>query len=405
MRDTISHVEVLVEAIAELAALPSPRGAERPLADRMVAWAGRRWPDLGWTREGANLVARSGTEGPELLLYSHLDTSLSGDPTLDRPATGLLTPVAPLSVIKASIAGFGLGVAKAPAAAAIIGYARAATTLRDTGRPHRLTLLLAGGGTHRSPFGGPVERAGIDEHLSHYPRPAAAVVAKAGPDGILLAEPGAMFVRVRFTAAFVPVLARNTATPDGGLLAHLGTAVRAVEQWRADHLAARADPAGAIAAEVGIGAVAGGLPGKPDLLPGSLDLHLYVVTLPGDSIEAVADGLRGRLEGLIPGTAVEVDAHLDQPAGATSPDAPIARHAAAAWTARRGAPPPPITGWKGSTDGAALRAHGVDTVRLGPVPRRDPGDPRRDVFAVADLVTCADLYADIALRYAAGISL
>ncbi|GAA4718142.1 hypothetical protein GCM10023263_69690 [Phytohabitans rumicis] len=395
-----------MEAIAELAALASPRGAERPLADRLVAWARHRWPDLGWTREGASLVARSGTEGSELLLYSHLDTSLSGDPVADSGATGRSTPIAPLTLSKdhASIAGFGLGVAKAPAAAAIIGYARAATLLRDTGQPHRLTLLLAGGGTHFSPFGGPAlwpaERAGIDTYLSRHPRPAAAVVAKAGPDGILLAEPGAMFVRVRFTAPFVPVLARATATPDGGLLAHLGTAVHAVEQWRADHLAARADPTGAIAAEVGIGAVAGGLPGKPDLLPGRLDLHLYVVTLPGDDASSVADELRGRLDGLIPGTAVEVDAHLDHPAGATPPESPIARHAVAAWTVRHGAPPPAITGWKGSTDGAALRAYGVDTVRLGPAPRRDLDDPRRDVFAVADLVTYADLYADIAQRYA-----
>ncbi|MBO4209629.1 hypothetical protein, partial [Micromonospora echinofusca] len=65
-----------------------------------------------------------------------------------------------------------------------------------------------------------------------------------------------------------------------------------------------------------------------------------------------------------------------------------------------GAPPTEITNWKGSTDGVVLRGHGVPTVRVGPTPRPDPADPRRELFDLADLTAFARLYGEIALRHA-----
>jgi acetylornithine deacetylase/succinyl-diaminopimelate desuccinylase-like protein len=377
-----------------LAGTASPRGQELPLARRLASWAAARWPELGWTVDpvgdgGANLVAVSARgDAPGLLLYSHLDTSLTGDPVADSPVTGRSTPIAPFAVSDGVASGFGLGVAKAPAAAAIAGFVAAASALRDV--PHRLTLLLASAGTHWSPFDRVVP-SGVSQFLAAYPKPGAAVVAKGGPPGILIAEPGAMFVRIRLDAAFTPVLARDTAVPPGGLVTHLARVLSQVEDWRAGHLAAR--PPGAVAAEVGIGAVRGGLPGKPDLLPGMVELHLYVVTVPGDDPEAISADLADRL-------GARVDASLVHPAAATDPGAPIVGHANAAWTAAFGAPPPPVTGWKGSTDGVVLRGQGIDTVRTGPRARPDPDDPRRDLVDVAQLVRFAAVYADIAVRYA-----
>ena len=391
----------VLPALEVLAGTASPRGHELALATRLAAWAGARWPELGWTvdpvgADGANLVAVSASgDAPGLLLYSHLDTSLSGDPVADSPVTGRSVPVAPFSVAGEVVSGFGLGVAKGPAAAAIAGFVAAASALR--GSPHRLTLLLASAGTHWSPFDRVVP-SGVSQFLARHPKPAAAIVAKGGPPGILIAEPGAMFVRVRLDAAFTPVLARDAAEPPGGLITHLRTVLGLIEDWRAEHLAAR--PPDAVAAEVGIGSVRGGLPGKPDLLPGMVELQLYVVTVPGDDPAAVAADLSARLGAHGDALLVRVDAALVHAAAATDPGAPIVGHANAAWTAAFGAPPPPVTGWKGSTDGVVLRAHGIDTVRTGPRARPDPGDPRRDLIDVAALVRFATLYADIAARYA-----
>ncbi|WP_067176013.1 M20/M25/M40 family metallo-hydrolase [Microtetraspora niveoalba] len=443
----------IVEAVRLLAAGPSPRGAERATAARLLEWARPLWPTISWRRDeigaaGANLVATShiparhpldqldqhdqhGQDGRasgasgrrdaharrlsaadagELLLYSHLDTSLPGDPERDRWATGIATPPAPLTVDReaGTLAGFGLGVARGPAAAALAGYTAAVTALRDAGLPHRVTLLLAGGGTHASPFAATPESdapVGVEEHLRAGPRPRAAVVAKCGPPGILHEEPGAAFVRVRLGTAYRPVLARDAAPPAGGLIAHLGEVFGLLERWRERHVAARAGTGGQIAAEAGIGAVRGGMAAKPDLLPGVVELHLYLVTVPGDDVAGIADDIRTALEtglrgGPLEDCALSVEAREAHPAGVTPPDAAVVRHAAAAWTREHGAAPPPVTGWKGSTDGVVLRGHGVPTVRVGPAVRADPADPRRDVLDLDTLLRFARIYSVIVLRHA-----
>ncbi len=408
----------IVETVRLLAAGPSPRGAERDTATRLAEWAGPLWPALSFRRDdigasGANLVATSVHEGGarsgELLLYSHLDTSLPGDAARDRWATGIDAPPAPLTVVPEAglLAGFGLGVARAPAAAALAGYTAAAAALLDAGVPHRLTLLLASAGTHASPFAATTESAapvGVEEYLRTRPRPEAAVVAKCGPPGILYEEPGAAFVRVRLGTGYRPVLARDAAPPEGGLIAHLGEVITVLERWRAEYAATRAGSCGQIAAEAGIGAVRGGLAAKPDLLPGVVELHLYVVTVPGDDVERIAADIREALEaglrgGPLDGCAPVVEAREAHPAGVTPPDAAVVRHAAAAWRHEHGGPPPPVSGWKGSTDGVVLRGHGVPTVRVGPAVRPDPADPRRDVVELDTLLRFARIYAEIVLRH------
>ncbi|MFS1301018.1 hypothetical protein [Streptosporangium longisporum] len=323
-----------------------------------------------------------------------------------------------------------------------MGYAAAATALRREGLPHRLCLLLASAGTHSSPFttarpAGPspsaasapaagdtsgrtpgtaaadvsgvsgvsAEPSGIDEYLRSHPLPAAAVVAKCGPPGVLYEEPGAIFLRVRLDGSYRPVLARGA---DGGLLTGLGVVVAILESWRAEHLAARSAPGRQLAAEAGIGAVRGGLAEKPDLLPGLVELHLYLTTVPGDDPDEIARTVLERLRAGIRGGPLErhrvsVDAHMAHPAGSTPPGAPVIRQAIAAWDDEHGAPPPPISGWKGSTDGVVLRGHGIPTARVGPAAAADPADPRRDVFDPRELARFARLYAGIALRHALGV--
>ncbi|WP_432974109.1 hypothetical protein [Dactylosporangium sp. CA-233914] len=404
--------ERILDALDVLSATPSPHGQERATADRMAGWAATRWPQVGWRVDpvgpaGANLVGSSALdERPELLIYSHLDTSLTGDPVADEPITGSTAPIAPLSRPGADglISGFGLGVARGAAAAALVGYAAAVTACRATDLPHRLTLLLASAGTHRH-HSGPSRRGGVEQHLDRNPLPAAAIVAKSGPPGILTEEPGAMFLRVRVGTRFHPVLARQSALPPGGLISHLGAVVELLEAFRRRHLAARARRSDQIAAEVGIGHVQAGLASKPDLLPGVVEFHLYLVTVPGDDEARIANELRsilidGLRDGPLEDCTVTVDGWLTHAAAATPAHAPIARQAHAAWGAVHGQPPASISGWRGSTDGVVFRGRGVDTVRLGPSAGPDPADPRRDRCAVPDLVRFARLYAEIALRHA-----
>ncbi|TKA10435.1 hypothetical protein [Actinacidiphila oryziradicis] len=407
----------ILAALEVLAALPTPRGGERPCAERLHTWAAARWPALDWSvrpvgERGANLLARSehGSGEPELLLCSHLDTSLGGSASLDWPVNGPgPDPATGVAVQAGQVRGFGLGVARAPAAAALVGYATAATALRSAGRPHRLALLLSGSGTHRSSLtscgtAGPDEPGGVSAHLAAEPAPAAVIVAKCGPPGLLYEEPGAAYLRVRLRTRHTAVLARESAVPPGGLLAHTGTVCTAIEDWRAELVGEPGARAGQTGREAGIGAIMSGSPAKPDLLPAVLDVHIYLMTVPGDDATHLAERLRRHLVAALSGTPLRdcrltVDLAGVQAAGVTPPTAPVAALAREVWERAHGRTAPTLRGWTGSTDGVLFRAAGIDTVRTGPSSAPDPADPRLDVLDVRELLKSARIYAEAALRW------
>ena len=344
---------------------------------------------------------------------SHLDTSLSGPPDQDEPVTGRGDDPGGLRADGGHLSGFGLGVARGPAAAAVAGLAAAAGRL--AGRPHRsVQLLLAGSGTHRSAMASPVSfgsvrpssSAGALAHLATHPRPEAVLVAKCGPPGVLRAEPGACYLRLRVGGRWGAALAPASADPAGGVLWGAGAVLAAVEGWRAGYVAARRGRADGLGGEVGLGALFGGRPDKPDLLPAGMELRLYVVTVPGDDPHELAAGLATAVQDGLRGTAftgcrVEAEAEPLHSGGATAADAPVVLAAHAAWRRVRPVPPAEIRDWTGSTDGVVFRAAGIDTVRVGPTSSTDPDDPRRDRLAVADLTAFAELYAEVAVERAA----
>lgn len=181
-----------------------------------------------------------------------------------------------------------------------------------------------------------------------------------------------------------------------GVVASAGIVLDELARWRTAYLAA--DPrAGQTGRACGIGAIGGGWPDKPDLLPARLRIDLYVVT--GDAVESkvlaaeLADRLRTRCaQSVLRDCAIEVETEPVAAAAATPTDALVVTAARAAWLDEFGAQPPPLTGWTGSTDGVVLRARGVDTVRLGPQSKPAVGDPRRDALSLAQLTAYARIY-------------
>ena len=392
--------EEIVRVLEALDGLPAPYGHESAAAVYLASWCTARWPWIEWTvqRHGANGANLCAGDPSGVLLYSHLDTSLSGHQSEDRAITARTDAPAPLTATPSQVEGFGLGVARGPAAAALIGFVSAASQGATAG------LLLAGSGTHRSTLhgAGETERStGLDHYLEDAPRPSAAVVAKGGPPTLLWEEPGALYLRVRVTGRYGAVLARESATPHGGIIAHAAPVIEAVERWRTGYVTFTTAPGTQVGPAAGIGSLTAGRPDKSDLFPALLEAGVYVVTVPGASPQTIAETLRREVEtscadGPLSGCTVEVDLDEVHPAAATPPDAPIVQAAHAAWQDEFGAPPPPITGWTGSTDGVVLRAHGIDTVRLGPAATPSPDDPRRDVLPLASLTAYSRLYARLA---------
>lgn len=381
----------LLDVLRFLDTVPAPRGREREAAHRLRAWCTGRWPRIDWQvlehgPGGGSLYADHGA-GP--LLYSHLDTSLDAEAAeVNRLVTGDATPVAPLAVDGDTVSGFGLGVARGPAAAALVAFAEA-----GAGR-----LLLAGSGTHRRGgghgAGDPV--TGVEACTATHPLPPAAIVAKCGPPTLLWHEPGAFYLTVRVTGRSGTAMMPESATPAGGVVAQAAVVLDELARWREAYLAG--DPRqGQTGRACGIGAISGGWPEKPDLLPAELRIDLYVVA--GDPVRPapLAAELAGRLRSRcarsdLRDCAVDVAVEPLAAAAATPADAPVVTAARAAWNEEFGTQPPPVTGWTGSTDGVELRARGIDTVRLGPQARPADGDPRRDTLSLAQLEAYARIY-------------
>jgi acetylornithine deacetylase/succinyl-diaminopimelate desuccinylase-like protein len=394
----------LREALAALTARPSPHGEERALAEEIAAWGRRRYPDLAWdvdplNEASANLFARSALgDARELVVYGHLDTSLTGT-AADAAITGEASepPAITFDERSRSVRGFGAGVAKAPSAAGLAAFASAAAALRANRVPHRLTLMLAAGGTHRAADGarfGP----GVTHALAGGWRPAAVLNVKGGPAGVVYEEPAAAYVRVRLRRRWSAAHARRRIAPDGGLARHAGAVLDAIERWRERFVASR----GQLASEVGIGAIASGSPAKPDLLPGVLDIHLYVMHHPEQDAAAVARELAAALApavAALPGApTLAVDVVAAAPGGRADPASDVVRLAAAAGSRYLPAAEP-VRDWTGATDGALFLAAGIPTARLGPNVTREDRDPRIEIVSFDELLAAARAYVDVAVRF------
>ena len=393
----------------------SPSGHERALAEAVAAWGRGAHADLAWEVDAlddraANLFARSayGTGAPELVVYGHLDTSLTGDAAQDVGVTGVTTaaPALRFDPSTRTLRGFGVGVAKAPSAAGVVAFVTAARTLHAQHVAHRLTLLLAAGGTHRA---APDETPGrfgrgVEHALATGWRPDAVLNVKAGPAGVLHEEPAAAYLRVRVRRPWNAALARRVVAPDGGLARSAGAVVDAIESWRADYLAQHG-ARGQLAPEIAIGALRAGSPEKPDLLPGLLEVFVYAVLLPGEDPERVARELAHFLAPLVarlPGAPrVSVDVYASAPGGTVDPASDIVRLASEAWSRNVG-PPAPVRDWSGATDGAIFLARGIPTARVGVRVTRDDDDPRIEIVSLDELVSATRAYAEVALRWCAG---
>ena len=404
----------VLELLTLLMKRPSPPGRERALAEDVANWGARAGGDVAWEVDpldeaSANLVARSVLgNARELAVYSHLDTSLTGDATGDFAITGELAATAPFSFAEdRMLRGFGVGIAKAPAAAAIVSFLSAAAALRELGVPHRLTLLLAAGGTHRaspSDAPAPAERfgPGVAHALATGWRPSAVLNVKGGPRGVLHEEPGAAYLRVRLRARWTAALVRATVAPKGGLVRHAGAVLDAIETWRETYLRSH-PPAGQLANEIVIGAIRGGTAAKADLIPGLLEVFVYAILVPSEDPARVARELETHLRGAVADLpdhpSVDVDVYASAPGGTTDPSSEIVRLANDAWLQHVGSDPKTVTGWTGATDGAVFRASGIPTARIGAAVKRDGKDPRIEIVAMDDLIALARAHVDIVVRY------
>jgi acetylornithine deacetylase/succinyl-diaminopimelate desuccinylase-like protein len=392
------------ELVRLLLSMPAPWGRERKAAEAVAGWISAAAPTIRadvevLSDERANVVVDAGGGPRQLLVCSHLDTSLTGLPDRDEVITGGREPPAQPDTDGDVLTGSGLGVARGPAAAATIGHLAAVAALERVGATHHSSLLLSAGGTHhrlgdgRRDHGPAQFGTGVLHALAQRPAPDAVVIAKAGPTAILHEEPGSAYLDIELRGRLLAAMARGD---DGGLIGRLPVVLDAFERWRAGLLARPA--VGQIGREAAVGAIDAGSPDKCDLLPAVARLSAYVVLGHGDLAAKLAGELEETIRAALPADGsvrVAVTVGPWVPAGRTPRDAPVVQAALAATGLDT-----EIVGWRGSTDGAVFRAAGIDTVRWGPTITAEPDDPRVDRVGLADLVAAARTYGEIVVRYA-----
>lgn len=313
-----------VDLLRRLVAIPSESGKE----DAVVACLEEAFRGLGWTprREGRNLFALLGTEGPLLLLNSHTDTVPAGD-GWSKPPLGTLEG--------GRVYGRGANDAKGPLTAMILGAARAYAADPPRGR-----VCLAA--TCEEETSG----QGLEALLPLLPRPDAAVVGE--PTGLApaVAQKGLLLltVTVRGRAAHAAwgggVNAVHAAARDITALAEL--------PFEREHpLLGRPS--------LQVTKVLGGT--RHNVVPDRCELTVDIRTTPDYRPEEIVERVRAAVGG-----AVEIRSKRLESV-ATAPEQPVVQ---AALAARPGARPfgsPTVSDWVFLKD--------VPTVKVG------PGDSRR----------------------------
>ena len=390
----------VVELARMMALTPSPPGRERPLAERLADEGQRIAPDLQWRADPfdgdrANLLVTAGPadyRAVEVMLFAHLDTSLAGAEeyrhlTGSEPGAGI-GPDPGFAVRDGKIIGPGMAVAKGPAAgalAALLAGHRAGTLACGTG------VLLTSGGSHRAAAGSGGFAAGLRHALECGLSPRGAINVKAGAPCVLHEEPGSAYLRISVRSPGGPLMLQQS-EGCAGAAAALARLLPLIESWR--KTLRERDRSALCGRDVGLGALAAGLPDKPDMLPSVSWADLYVVTAPGDD----ASELAGELAMLLAadaGSTASVSVTASMPAGRTPPGHPVVELATRAWNRHLG-PAAPVTNWLGSTDGALLRHVGIPVARLGPRPRSAPAG--LEALDLTELMTFARIDAELLVQ-------
>lgn len=390
----------VVDLARLMARTPSPPGRERLLAERLAEEGRRIAPGLQWRvdpfdGDRANLLVAeepADYRAVDVMAFAHLDTSLAGVEEYRR-LTGCEPeaaggPGSGFAVRDGKLIGRGMAVAKGPAAgalAALLAGHRAGTLAAGT------AVLLTSGGTHRAAPGSGGFAVGLRHAVESGLSPRAAINVKAGAPCVLHEEPGSAYLRISVRSSGGPLMLQQS-EGCAGAAAALARLLPPIERWRST-LRER-DPSALCGRDVGLGALAAGLPDKPDMLPSVGWADLYVVTAPGDDASEMADELARLLDTETSGsTSVSVTASM--PAGRTPRAHPVVDLADQAWSRHLG-PAPSVTGWRGSTDGALLRHMGIPVARLGPRPRSAPAG--LEALDLSELTTFARIDAEMLVQ-------
>lgn len=362
--------------------IPSPSGEEQALAEFLVDFMKRQGLDgiLQPVNPGqANAIGKwQGLgRGPDLLLYSPIDTAFAGRQEEDDPWIDLderPDQVAHATYEDGVLRGLGAHNPKGHAACTVMAaVALARADIRLSGL---LTVALCAGGmptNHRPGLSGAHHighGAGCAHFLEQGGRADAAIVAKPGPPS--WEEVGVSWFKVRIKGLLGYAGTRHTVRHQNPIL-DAAKVIDEIERWLPEYT--RANTSGLVAPQGSIGSIHAGWPYKPTFIPAACDIWVDLRTSPRVSAADVrrqfGDAMTA-IQSRHPGMDLSWEMTLAVPGSHTDPNHPVIQAAIRSWEFITGAPYKPQPGGSGATETNVLRLWGVPAARMGMLPPPRP---------------------------------
>ncbi len=403
-----AHVDraELSRMLLDLVEIPSPTGSE----EQVARYVGERFAGLGMEvkyqemepgRPNVIATLRGTGGGPSLMFNGHMDTStVASDPGL-RLQPGLQSS----GIIEDEwIHGPGASNMKA----AFPAYYGAIKALQQSGIKLKGDLVVAG-------VVGEIEKAPIDQYQGPAYRGGGSgtrwLVMEGGTSDVaIIGEPTGLRVQPGNTGyLFVKIstygVVQHTWSKELGIdaIAKMRKVIERLEAWEPEYQARHPHPL--MKPRIGIGAIQGGMPYKPSLVPAPFCyLYMHVTMVPRQSIEGVKEEIRAILDDLAredPEFKADVEVYLSRNGYELSLDHPLIKTVEQAHRAVFDAEPiyPEPYRYSVSADTSTYDEYGIPAMTYGPggVNRQrqySMYDPQLgEILSVTNMVECAKVYA------------
>ncbi|HET9456878.1 MAG TPA: M20/M25/M40 family metallo-hydrolase [Candidatus Limnocylindrales bacterium] len=386
--------ERMADRLRRIVDLPSPTGEELPLA-RLLA---DELTSIGCATEvqeidgqQGNAVGRlkGGGNGVDLLLYAPIDTAFSGNPDEDAPWLGR-QPRPDLSLPARIDDGKVIGLGAENPKSYIACILEVVDVLAASGAelPGTLVAGFAGGGMPTS--GRPGLRpnighgVGCAHMIEHGVRPDYAIIVKPGY-AVSWEEVGLTWHTIEIRGALNYAGIRHRVPYRNPIVAS-ARVIDALERWFPDYTARHTD--GLVAPQGSIDAIRAGGPDLSAYVPPVCELFVDIRVSPRSSPAEVRAELGTILDEIrrdLPDFEITSEMTIAIEGTSTPETSWIVRSLIRAWEAQEGRAHEPARGASGATDAAILRAHGIETARIGPPPPSTPSPYPGFSMGVADL--------------------
>ena len=379
VRSTMAEVtrDRLVESVRGLVDIPSPTGAERPLAEWIATALGgagldARLQPIDDFQANAVAVVRGPDDGLSTLLYAPLDTFTTGTPELDLPWAGptMRADMRPQASVHGDlIVGLGAGNPKGHAAAVMVTVG----ALAAAGVPVPGDVVAGFGAGGMPSFA--IHGVGVPGRENTGHGVGASFLLERGwtTDRALIAKPGwtVSHEEVGLVWIDVEVPGEHTYVGSRHRLPYRNAAVVAsaviarLEAWCEEY--ASAHEVGTMRPQGIVSSVTGGFDRLAAATSALVRIRLDVRMTPDQTAPEVLREVRALLRPL--GAELGVRLVATQvaavPGTRTDPHAEVVQAATAAWERVAGRPHDPVLANSGATDANILRLRGVPTARVG----------------------------------------